>query len=136
MVYGMLFAPSGALLRWKLSGWNGNAICLPAEWRWLPAGTYVANVFGSAVSIAAVAIEYRFNTGYTNLDVTNFWLVGTIRAIKVGFAGSLTTVSTFVAEVSSFMHGQTDHAYPYILVTLCSSSCIGSMLYALIVFAL
>jgi fluoride ion exporter CrcB/FEX len=136
MVYVMLLAPSGALLRWKLSAWNGNATFLPPDWQWLPAGTFFANVFGSAVSISAVAIEYRLNTGYSNMDITNFWVVGTIRAIKVGFAGSLTTVSTFVAEVAGFMHGQTDHAYPYILVTLCSSSFVACLVYALIVFAL
>lgn len=136
MIFGMLFAPSGALLRWKLSGWNGNAMFLPDGWRWLPAGTYFANVFGSALSIVAVAIEYRFDTGYTNMDITDFWTVGTIRAVKVGFAGCLTTVSTFVAEVSGFMHGHTDHAYPYILVTLVSSSALSCLLYSIIVFAL
>jgi len=136
MVYGMIFAPTGALLRWKLSGLNGNATFLPPELQWLPAGTLSANFFGSAISIIAVALEYRLDTGYNNMDVSNFWITGTIRAFKVGFAGCLTTVSTFVAEVSGFMHGQTDHAYPYILITLASSCVISCCLYGIIVFLL
>jgi len=134
MMYGMLFAPTGALTRWHLSGWNGNCNFLPNDWRWLPFGTFAANVSGSAISIIAVALEYRFDTGYNNMDITNFWAVGTIRAIKVGFAGCLTTVSTFVAEVSGFMHGKTDHAYPYIFVTLVSSCVIASWLFGIIVY--
>jgi fluoride ion exporter CrcB/FEX len=129
MMYAMLFAPSGALLRWKLSEFNGNFPYFPEQWRWLPAGTFLANIIGSLVSITAVAMEYRIGN-----DSNSFWAVGTIRAIRVGFAGSLTTVSTFVAEVSHFMHSKTDHAYPYILTTLCTACSLSCIVFALIVF--
>ena len=138
MIYGMLFAPTGALLRWHLSRWNGKCDFLSQDWRWLPVGTLFANVFGSALSITMVALEYRIDTGLNLMDImiTDFWGVGTIRAIKVGFAGCLTTVSTFVAEVSGFMHNHTDHGYPYILVTLVSSCVSSCLLYGIIVYLL
>lgn len=131
MVYAMLFAPIGALARWKMSGLNGK---LRIEgWEWLPLGTFAVNVFGSMVSVGMVAGEYKLgpNHYYTN----SFWLVGSIRAVKVGFAGSLTTVSTFVAEVSGFMQKKTEHAYPYIVVTLSVSCAMSAIVYGAIVFA-
>jgi fluoride ion exporter CrcB/FEX len=131
MVYVMMFAPSGAILRWRLSGLNGT---WPLRgWEWLPVGTLVANVFGSMVSAAAVAGEVYFDDLY-NSEV--FWTVGTIRAVKVGFAGCLTTVSTFAVEVSGFMHGSgkdSGHGYPYILTTLGLSCSLASCVYGLIV---
>lgn len=134
MFYSMILAPSGALLRWYLSSWNGNADFLPPEWHWLPLGTFTANVFGSAVSILMVSLEYKLGSQISNSSTSTiaFWKLGTIRAIKIGFAGCLTTVSTFVSEVSAFMHSKTDHAYPYIFVTLTSSCLLACIVYGII----
>jgi fluoride ion exporter CrcB/FEX len=133
MVYAGLWAPLGALLRWHLSSWNNGKKSMP--WTgtdWFPLGTFSANMIGCVVSIIAVAWEYRMEyQGHVQLS---FWLVGTIRAIKVGFAGSLTTVSTFVSEVSGFMDRKTDHAYPYIWISLISSCVTGSAIYACIMY--
>lgn len=127
MVYAMLCATPGALLRWKLSEFNGKWDKYP----WFPAGTFSANMLGSLMSITAVATEYhiesRFGHGY-------FWTIGSIRAVRIGFAGCLTTVSTFVAEIHGFMQKHTDCAYPYILTTL-SVACLSStVIYGIIVF--
>jgi fluoride ion exporter CrcB/FEX len=133
MVYAMIFAPTGAILRWRLSAWNGR--CKVPGWEWLPVGTLVVNVVGCVVSAFAVATEYRhLEFIANNNEVEKFWLVGTMRAVKVGFAGCLTTVSTFAAEVSGFMQSGTDHAYPYILTALGTSCSLGCIVYGSIVF--
>jgi hypothetical protein len=44
-----------------------------------------------------IAVEYQLSV------YSDFWTIGTIRAIKVSFSGCLTSVSTFVSEV----HGMT-----------------------------
>ena len=75
----------------------------------------------------AIGGEYDIE-GSTAYDASVFWGVGTIRAIKVGFAGSLTTVSTFVAEITGFMN-KTDHAYPYIFTTISACCGIASFFY-------
>ena len=136
MIYSMLLAPTGALLRWNLSGLNGGkCTLLPESWQWIPAGTFTANIVGSVISITAIALEYRLqNNAYSSFDATNFWSIGSIRAIKVGFAGCLTTVSTFVSEVSGFMQSRNNHAYPYILVSLGTSCLVSSIFYGMIVY--
>jgi fluoride ion exporter CrcB/FEX len=133
MFYAMLLAPTGALLRWSLSGWNGTCGLLPATWRWLPVGTLTANVLGSVVSIVCIAVEYRLQNNLS-FNATHFWAIGSLRAVKVGFAGCLTTVSTFVAEVSGFMQSRNNHAYPYIWISLCTSCVLCSFLYGCIVY--
>lgn len=125
MVYSMLFAPAGAFLRWKLSSLNGTLS--RKGWEWYPIGTFLANFIGSIISIVAIGGEYDIE-GSTAYDASIFWGVGTIRAIKVGFAGSLTTVSTFVAEITGFMN-KTDHAYPYIFTTIFACCSIASFFY-------
>jgi fluoride ion exporter CrcB/FEX len=134
MVYAMLIAPSGALLRWHLSTYNGGTIqweyCFKNLNSWFPYGTYSANVIGSVVSILTIAIEYRLEQHGNN----SFWTIGTLRAFRIGFCGCLTTVSTFVAEVSAFMRTKTDHAYPYIFISLGTCATLGMILYGLIVY--
>jgi len=130
MAYAMLWAPLGALCRWRLSSlWNGQGL-----WQrhpWFPVGTFAANVLGSIVSIICVAVEYRLDTTY-HAQYYNFWTIGSIRAIRIGFAGCLTTVSTFVAEIHGFMKHHTDYAYPYILSTLGTACVVSTILYAII----
>ena len=85
----------------------------------------MANFIGSIISIVAIGGEYDMESVY---DVSLFWGIGTVRAVKVGFAGSLTTVSTFVAEINGFMK-KSDHAYPYLLTTIFSCCAIASFFY-------
>ena len=130
MVYALLLAPPGALLRWKLSVLNGR--CKFPKLKWLPLGTFYANLIGSILSITMVATEYHIESTYP-YNVVAFWTIGTMRAIKVGFAGSLTTVSTFVSEISGFLVNS-DHAYPYMFITLGCCSTVSVILYSFIVY--
>ena len=128
MAFALILAPVGAHLRWALSDMNNLWEAYP----WYPAGTLLGNLSGCLISIAAVAIEYRLDTRYYPHN-DFFWAIGSLRAIRIGFAGCLTTVSTFVAEIHEFMRLKTDFAYPYMLSSIgvaCVSSCI---LYALVV---
>jgi len=120
MIYAACFAPSGALLRWKLSSLNGG---LP-NYPWFPFGTFLANFIGSIVSVTMIGLEFRFN------GTNDFWVIGSIRAIKIGFAGCLSTVSTFIAEVATFL--KSPHplkAYVYIFVSLICCGSIGAVCY-------
>eukprot|EP00978_Attheya_sp_CCMP212_P025823 scaffold83916_cov37-Attheya_sp.AAC.1 len=130
MIFAAIVAPCGALLRWQLGKWNGTFRW--ELWSWIPVGTLTANILGCIVSIVAIATELRFNQD----GDFSFWVIGTLRAIKIGFAGSLTTVSTFVSEVSLFMKSPMlpYRAYLYILLTLASCNAIGTLLYATIVY--
>jgi fluoride ion exporter CrcB/FEX len=128
MVYVLFFSAPGALLRWKLSGLNGK---LPVDrWSWLPAGTLLANVLGACVSISMIAVEYQAELSNYN----GFWIIATVRAIKVGFSGCLTTVSTFVSEVHGMTQLKQDRGYKYILITLATSSLLSMLLFCVIVY--
>ena len=63
---------------------------------WIPVGTLAANVLGAMVSVTMTGLEFR------HTEMQSFWVVGTFHAIRAGFAGCLTTVSTFVSEVHNF----------------------------------
>ncbi|CAB9497165.1 expressed unknown protein [Seminavis robusta] len=124
MVYSLLFAPFGAFLRWQLSSLNGS-FAISSDMAWIPAGTLAANILGSLVSVTMTGLEFR------NTEFQDFWVVGTLRAVRVGFAGCLTTVSTFVSEVHKFFDQQKhDRGYIYILVTLTTCSVLASFIYA------
>ena len=124
MIYAVIVAPFGALLRWYFSGLNGK---LSGNWSWFPAGTLAANLLGSVVSIATIGMEYI-------LPIHGFWALATLRAVKIGFAGSLTTVSTFVAEVNSFMRKRlsNDKGYIYILMSLIPACVLSVSVYLII----
>jgi fluoride ion exporter CrcB/FEX len=91
-------------------------------------------MLGSVVSILMVSLEYKLVRHYSSSASATipFWQLGTIRAIKIGFSGCLTTVSTFAAEVRAFMHTKTDHAYPYIFATLTTSFILASIVYGIV----
>ena len=64
---------------------------LPGRWRWYPAGTHAANALACACIYAAEAA----------LDVrSGYWLTVVLGGVTSGFCGALSTVSTFVNEVS------------------------------------
>jgi fluoride ion exporter CrcB/FEX len=126
IMYATMWAPPGALFRWYLTGFNG---ALPGNWSWLPAGTMTANVLGSVISIGLIAAEYVTNSNGS-------WVMASLRAFKVGFIGSLTTVSTFVSEVDGFLKNprRKDEAYIYMVMSL-GFSCLFSVLtYAAVVY--
>ncbi len=118
MLYACLLAPTGALLRWKLSYFNGRI----SKFNWFPLGTFSANVLGSLLSASMIALETHLY-GYKS-----FWAVGTARAIKVGFTGCLSTVSTFVAEASGFLKSSNPiRAYIYIVISIACSALLGAL---------
>lgn len=90
-----LVSPFGAALRWKLAKLNSAK----GYWKsleWVPWGTLAANMIAVIVSVLMEAIELHYvkpnDPGYE-------WLVAVLPAIETGFAGSLSTVSTFVKEI-------------------------------------
>eukprot|EP00928_Gymnodinium_smaydae_P037056 TRINITY_DN25794_c0_g2_i1.p1 TRINITY_DN25794_c0_g2~~TRINITY_DN25794_c0_g2_i1.p1 ORF type:complete len:274 (+),score=68.79 TRINITY_DN25794_c0_g2_i1:327-1148(+) len=84
----LLCAPPGALLRWALSRFNPRVAPMP----WF---TFLANVLGSAAGGAAAVWATR--AAHAEENELALWCT----ALSLGFAGSLSTVSTFVSELQS-----------------------------------
>jgi fluoride ion exporter CrcB/FEX len=97
-----LLAPLGAVLRWKLTSWNGRL--RGNSWMWFPLGTLVANWTACLVSSVLTAIEDSSQRFDTNIDETLSF------ALKAGFTGCLSTVSTYVAEGVSLQKMYPHHA--------------------------
>ena len=85
--FALLFAPFGCVLRWLLSQLNTMERPLP----WFPVGTFAANMI-------ACSIDFIIG-GLTNWYSLGYWPMVILPAIRVGYAGALSTVSTFIAEV-------------------------------------
>lgn len=94
----LLFGPVGTLLRWRLSALNLQRPQLwlfPKSMHWMPAGTLIANVFGTAI----LAIVHILQTGAV---IAPSWATCyALAALADGFCGCLTTVSTFAAEINT-----------------------------------
>lgn len=132
MAYSMLFAPPGALLRWKLSELNGKLgelVPMLRRMAWLPIGTLAANVLGAIVSISMVGWEFNLEMA----GASGYWGIATVRAIKIGFSGCLSTVSTFVSEIHKLTAIRLDRGYKYILITLVISAVTGMIFFVIIV---
>ena len=110
-----LIAPTGSICRYYLSRLNG--IIKVRQWEWVPLGTLLANLIACAVSALAVALNVSDDRG----ELGHLWL----SAIKGGFAGSLSTVSTFAAEVVGLARSFPRYAWAYYYS-------IGSLLFACI----
>jgi len=90
-----VMAPFGAILRWRLSELNAR----PGFWKrleWVPWGTFAANMIGAVISVVAEACEEKYDDPN---EPGHAWLSTVLPAIELGFAGSLSTVSTFVKEI-------------------------------------
>uniref|UniRef100_A0A7S4J026 Fluoride ion transporter CrcB n=1 Tax=Odontella aurita TaxID=265563 RepID=A0A7S4J026_9STRA len=123
-----LFTPPGAVLRWKLSVWNGR---LRGESRrWIPAGTLAANVLGCLVSAGCAAASI----GLSRRDDAESWrwTIHCLDAARVGFAGSLSTVSTYVKEVVDITErysGRNARGYKYAFGTMTLCCLLGLLVY-------
>jgi len=96
----VLLSPPGTLLRWNLSKFNGKWFQNSRRhlWRYIPFGTLLANVIGCIISIACAAVVTKLNGYGSSMTATasaELWLGG----VKSGFAGNLSTVSSFVKEI-------------------------------------
>jgi CrcB protein len=101
-----IFAPFGVMLRWQLS------VHLNGRHPWLPLGTLSANILASCLDAVADGVLLRVNS---------FWAIVMLRAFVLGFNGSLSTVSTFVAEL--YRERNIEYAYAY--ASLSVLSCLG-----------
>ena len=98
-----LLAPAGTICRYHLSALNGSI--KSRRWEWVPFGTLLANLIASVVSALAAAL----NVGNQRGQLAHLWL----SAIKAGFAGCLSTVSTFAAEVTGLARTLPRHSWAY-----------------------
>ncbi|KAL0053769.1 hypothetical protein WJX82_010502 [Trebouxia sp. C0006] len=66
---------------------------------------------------------FRYSLGY--------WPMVILPAIRVGYAGSLSTVSTFIAEVRAQLQGWPEklHGYLYPFITIATGNVLGIALY-------
>jgi fluoride ion exporter CrcB/FEX len=60
---------------------------------WFPFGTFAANMIACCIDFIIGGLTNRYSLGY--------WPMVILPAIRVGYAGSLSTVSTFIAEVGN-----------------------------------
>eukprot|EP00814_Leptocylindrus_danicus_P003745 CAMPEP_0116043258 /NCGR_PEP_ID=MMETSP0321-20121206/26233_1 /TAXON_ID=163516 /ORGANISM="Leptocylindrus danicus var. danicus, Strain B650" /LENGTH=489 /DNA_ID=CAMNT_0003524001 /DNA_START=209 /DNA_END=1676 /DNA_ORIENTATION=+ len=97
-----LFAMPGALMRWRLSKLNGK---LQGKYQWVPVGTFIANVTASLISISVTVVLDKFSSDLP------YWGVISLVAVKTGLAGSLSTVSSFVAEVDQLLKSFPVHVW-------------------------
>lgn len=99
--FSLVFAPLGTLLRFYL------AIYLNGKRPSFPLGTFAANILGTAVLGMAYDIAHASIGGVVGCQV--------LQGIEDGFCGCLTTISTWVAELSTLRRS---HAYVYGLVSV------------------
>lgn len=85
----LLFAPPGCLLRFYVSK-HLNAM-IPA----FPLGTFVVNVFGTAVLGMSFDLQHAGSIGASGPNACSV-----LQGVMEGFCGCLTTVSTWVAEIN------------------------------------
>jgi len=118
----VVLAPVGCLIRWRLATLNYS---LKGKWRFLPAGTLAANVGGCLVTFAVAAVlERKPPTG-------SVWAAAVAKALQVGVAGSLSTVSTLSAEVTAQLRRAPADArgYAYLGITWACAQAVGVVVY-------
>lgn len=87
----ILFGPVGCLLRWRLGVLNYS---LPRPYEWLPLGTLCANLLACMLDFGMAALLAKRGSQLT------FVQASVVSALVTGCGGCLSTVSTWVAEVS------------------------------------
>ena len=122
----LLLAPFGCTLRWLLARLNYK---LKGKWAWIPMGTFLANMIGTAVSTALSVVNVK-------VQLTT-WESCVVSAGVTGFCGALSTVSTFVTEIVQYLDvfPESAQAYTYAIGTLFSGVVVVLALYGWVVWA-
>ncbi|KAL0029574.1 hypothetical protein WJX79_005229 [Trebouxia sp. C0005] len=83
----------------------------------------VANMIACCIDFIIGGLTNRYSLGY--------WPMVILPAIRVGYAGSLSTVSTFIAEVRAQLQGWPEkvHGYWYPFITIATGNVLGIALY-------
>ncbi|KAF2216470.1 hypothetical protein CERZMDRAFT_109354 [Cercospora zeae-maydis SCOH1-5] len=108
VIFALVFAPLGALLRYYISLHMNGLI------KWFPLGTFAVNMFGTAVEGMCYDIQH---VGVGVMGQIGGGGVGcqVVQGVMDGFCGCLTTVSTWVAEINGLKR---KHGYVYALASL------------------
>lgn len=106
-----MFAPVGAILRWRLSALNRIRPTFPF-------GTFLANM---AAMLLDVAIGSALLANPSSSDARLF-----LSALITGLGGSLSTVSTWLAEAVRLRRL---HKYQYIVGTISSAQVLGLLVF-------
>lgn len=117
-----LISPFGTIIRWKLSILNGKW----SKYPWFPLGTWLANFTGSIISAALTAVSYlKLVSGEGSTTA--------LAALSLGFAGSLSTVSTYVKETVELSDKNALYdkkAFLYSYGTILSCCFVGLLVYS------
>jgi fluoride ion exporter CrcB/FEX len=119
-----LFAPLGSLLRWRLARWNRRVWI--SQLHYIPWGTLIANIVACIVASLAEVYEERIRS-HDESSLSHTWSVNLLVALRSGFAGSLSTVSTLVYELYHMKELQ--HSYTYGSITLLLSMLLSFAVY-------
>jgi fluoride ion exporter CrcB/FEX len=111
-IFAIVFGPLGCLFRFYISLWLNARI--PA----FPLGTFTVNVFGTAIEGMCYDLQHVAGIGATsssslseNISISVLTGCQVLQGVMDGFCGCTTTVSTWVAELSSL--GRRRYAYLY-----------------------
>ncbi|KAL3789583.1 hypothetical protein ACHAWO_009146 [Cyclotella atomus] len=121
-----LVGPLGTLMRWKFSTLNGELES--NNWQWFPIGTFASNVIASVISCLINAI-------FTDMNTAEDWSLtyDILAATRLGFAGSLSTVSSMVKEMVEISEKNPYHdkrAFIYSYGTLVTCCLLGLLVYS------
>jgi CrcB protein len=100
-LFAIVFAPIGCLMRFYISLWlNGVSPSFPL-------GTFVVNIFGTAVEAMSFNLQHVTFSGSVGGGKIPCQV---LQGVMDGYCGAFTTVSTFVAELQGLRR---THAYVY-----------------------
>ncbi|KAG0161153.1 hypothetical protein PDIDSM_8686 [Penicillium digitatum] len=102
-VFALVFAPLGCLLRFFVS------LHLNSRIPTFPLGTFAVNIFGTIIEGLCYDLQHVNGLGAVGPAAMTGCQV--LQGVMDGFCGSLTTISTWVAELKGLAHRR--HAYLY-----------------------
>ncbi|KAF8024862.1 hypothetical protein BT93_F1887 [Corymbia citriodora subsp. variegata] len=120
---GCIVGPVGVWIRWFLARLNGRGLGNTGLLKWVPFGTLIANVSAACVMAALSTTKKAVNAKTCDTIATG---------IQFGLLGSLSTVSTLMAEFNAMR--QSKHpwrAYAYAIATIAISFGLGILIYDL-----